>query len=92
MSGKFIYIYIYLGYAKTFDKVGHRLLLLKLLCYGYGAGESLIKWVESFFTDRFQTVIIDPQYFYSLRILIGVPQGTNLRALMFILFIDDLQP
>ena len=45
---------IYLDFAKVFDKVDHRLLLLKLKRYGFP--EKVIRWIESFLTGRLQTV------------------------------------
>jgi hypothetical protein len=48
---------IYLDYAKAFDKVDHTLLVKKL--HKYGVHPKLIKWIESFLSDRTQNVVVD---------------------------------
>ena len=48
---------IYLNYAKAFDKVDHKLLLKKL--HLYGIHPKIIKWIESFLTNRTQAVVVD---------------------------------
>ncbi|KAL5270243.1 hypothetical protein ACHWQZ_G001096 [Mnemiopsis leidyi] len=48
---------IYLDFAKAFDKVDHRLLLAKMRKLGFH--EKLVKWIESFLSDRKQSVVLD---------------------------------
>ena len=78
-----------LDLAKAFDKVDHRLLLLKMERMGFH--ENLVKWIESFLSDREQRVVLDGVSSLTAIILSGMPQGTVLGPLLFIIFINDMQ-
>ena len=79
---------VFLDFAKAFDKVPHQRLLIKLQKLGIGG--SLLNWIESFLSNRFQQVEIRGSLSKLVRVLSGVPQGSVLGPLLFIAYILDL--
>ena len=79
---------IYLDHAKAFDKVDHKILLEKLKLYGIHT--TLINWIDNFLSVRMQGVNVNGHLSFLAVIISGVPQGTVLGPIFFLIFINDI--
>ena len=80
---------IYLDFSKAFDCVPHNLLLYKLRMQ-FGISNELLDWILSYLTSRSQRVLIDGKMSDFIPVTSGVPQGSILGPLLFLLYINDM--
>ena len=79
---------VFLDLSKAFDTINHDIMLHKLL--SLGSSDSAVVWFKSYLSNRTQSICVNGVLSEPQSIQFGVPQGSLLGPLLFLVYINDM--
>ena len=81
---------LYTDFSRAFEKLFHSILIRKMIDLGFESG--LIKWIASYLHNRLMKVKINGVFSNAYKMNTGVPAGSILGPVLFLIFINDIPP